>query len=283
MTKEILDRVKLGIVALYVIQAEGRPSIDEIKETVSKMGVKVTKKQISDVVEASRKRGLISVNYDRDEKDNTITRYSMKDQRWTNPPELAHSKAILPKILSTPEAETFRKQLDDTHEDGEVKSKRGPNIRDYVTATVKFTNVVKILGGHPDGERMLKLRRNNGCVWLPLNAWFKGAIRDRLRMVNETGSKAMYVDIADLFVPEKDLPLTQISLPSPPPRPGAAGTGFTNHEAIKEGWEFETRIKFPTTGFCPKDRFFNEVLEGMRIGAKHKDFGLLHILKVEEV
>jgi hypothetical protein len=274
-----LGNIELGVVVLYVIQAIGRPAAEEILSTIRGFEVHTTIKRVKECIENLRKRGLISVNIDKASSGGVTSRYSMKDLRWTNPPELAHSKAILPAILSSETAEQVRKAFDDVHEAGETKSKQGPNICNYTTVSVRFTNVVPILGGDPDEEKINRLRRSNGSVWLPLNMWLKGAIRDRLRMINETSSKAMYIHIEDLFVPVREVPFIMKSVASPSPRPGGAGTGFSVHEGIKEGFSFTAKISFPTTGFADKDKFLG-LLNGIRIGARHKDYGLL---KVDEV
>ena len=76
--KSKLDRGTLNVIVGYVVQMEGRPTVNEVYETITeKIQAKTTKREVRDSIEAIKKRGLISVNFDHDADKKMIERYSM--------------------------------------------------------------------------------------------------------------------------------------------------------------------------------------------------------------
>jgi len=269
-----IDRSTLGVAVVYVTQMEGRPTIDEIHETITeKIGIRTTKKQVLDTAEAARKRGLLSINFDTDEKGKMLSRYSMRDVKFSKPPEMAQIKAVWVKLLQSKEAKEIQEMLEGLHEEGERKG-RLPDIRDYDSLIAFWRIVTPVLGGMPTSEKLQTHRRVNGSIWLPLNLWLKGALRLELRQMNVSESKVQYLKVEDIFLPEKKVKMnkeyTVIGMAGP-----------TKHEAILPDQIISTKISFPTTGFMSRDDFV-KCLDGIRIGAKHKEFGLLKLEKVEK-
>lgn len=274
----MFDRTKAGVLVVYVTQMEGRPTIEELYETIiGKIKAKMSLDEVRDAVMAMKKRGLLSVNYSKT-KGKTFERYSTKDVRWANPPEIAHIKTILPKLLATKESEKILAEMEDVHEAGLRKS-RLPDIRDYVKYRLKYRAVLPILGGEPSGSGLNKLRRINGEIWLPTPLWMRAALRPKLRMANVAVSKVQYLDIDDVFLKPKNI--TEIALPIAP-TPGRPGTGLSKHEAIPIGETFEVEIAFPTRGFMTEKEFI-AIVDGIRIGAKHKEYGKLKLLKATKI
>jgi len=278
--KNNVDRATMGVLAVYVTQMEGRPTIAEIQETITgKVGYKCLKRDVKNAVLSVKKRGLLSVNSD--VEDGVLEeRFSIKDVRWSNPPEMAHLKTNLPKLLETEEAKQIQDMMEGIHLDGNKKGGRLPDIRDYVTYKVTFKNIVPILGGEP-GDK-LTFRRNNGSIWLTTNMWVRAALRNKLRMKNVTTSKVQYIEADDVFINKDSIKLYFIPRPQPPSRPGQGGTGIKDYEAIPEGFTFALNISFPTTGFGIKEEEFISCLDGIRIGARHREYGLLKLLKAEK-
>lgn len=275
-----LNRIKISVLAIYVVQMEGRPTIDEIVETINKkIAIKVSRKEIKNAVLAVKKRGLFSVNYDTDNSGGTIERYSMKDRRWGNPPEIAHLRPILSKFFETEETTELIKFLETGSQDG-IKKQRLPDIRDYVSYKLYYENVVPILGGEPSDD-MCRLRHLNGSIWLPLHLWLRGAVKLHLRRQNLSDSKTLYLEFTDVFLkPKKEIKI--ITLSSPPPRPGQPGTGLRKYESLQPGETFETIVHFPTIGFMDEQTFLR-CLDSIRVGASHKDYGLLKLIKTEKI
>jgi len=280
--EKTLGRTELAVVVVYVTQIEGRPTVDEICETIKdKLKFKATKRQIKDAVESTKKRGLLSVNYDHDDKDKMIERYSIKDVRWANPPEVAHIKSVLPKLLETPEAKQIQGMLDGSAEEGQKKG-RLPDIRDYVTYKVSYEVLVPILGGEPSPDGKLKLRTLNGDYWLPMNLWFKAAIRLKLRKRNVAILKANYVECTDVFLEKNKTTLVEVARPVAP-NLFKAGTGISKHEGLDIGTRFEMDVSFPTKGFMDEKDFLKVLDDNVRIGAKAREYGLLKLVSAEKV
>jgi len=275
-----LDRMKVAVLTIYVVQMEGRPTIDEVQETINKkIGIKVLRKEVKNAILAVKKRGLFSVNYDTDNEGGTIERYSMKDRRWSNPPEIAHLRPILSKFFETEETTELIEFLE-TGSQGGTKKARLLDIRDYVDYKLQYENIVPVLGGEPSDD-LNKLRHMNGAIWLPLNLWLRGAIKLHLRRKNLSDSKALYLEFTDAFLkPKKEIKV--ITLSSPPTRPGQPGTGLRKYEALQPGETFETTVHFPTVGFMDEQTFL-KCLDNVRVGASHKDYGLLKLVKAEKI
>jgi len=277
-----LDRNKIAVLCVYTVQMEGRPTIDEITETINKqIGVSVKGKAIKDAVLAVKKRGLFSVNYDTNHEGGTIERYSMKDSRWSNPPEMAHIKPILSKFFENKETLDLIKFLETGGEEGQRKT-RLLDIRDYVDYKLYYENIVPILGGEPSSNDGINtLRHLDGKIWLPLNLWLRSAVKLHLRRKNMSDSKSLYIEFTDAFIkPKKEIKI--ITKDSPPQRDGQPGTGLRKYEALQPGETFETTVHFPTVGFIDEQTFL-KCLDNIHIGASHKDYGLLKLMKFEKV
>jgi len=270
-----VDRTTMGVLVVYVCQIEGRPTIKEMKETITKrIEVDTNTKQIKDAVLAVKKRGLLSVNYDTDDRGRSVERFSVKDVRWTNPPELAHMKAVLPKLMETEEAHIIQKEMEGIHEEGQKKGGRLPDIRDYVKYRIKYKIITPVLGGNPD-DGGCKLRRLNGKTWIPMNLWMKSALKINLRERNVPVAKTQYLKFSEIFMETKNL--VEVACPVAPIA-GRPGTGITVHEGIGCGEELECTVSFPTRGFMDEEKFIECLGDSVHLGAKHKEYGLLELI-----
>ena len=284
-----LEKTSLCVVCLYLVQMHGKATVEALHKTAQeKMGLATTLTAIRNACDALKKRGLVSADHERDEDtEQMVYAYGIKDVRFANPPEVAHIKSILPKLLESEEGKRIQQELEGIHTEGEKKGGRLPDIRDYADWELTLKNRLPILGGEPysaptnpdpDTKEAVRAkvrhRRSNGCVWLPLNLWLRAAIKYRLRLFNINESKALYIECDDAFIPTDKAKLQQIVVPSPPQRRGGQGTGLISHEGLPEGTEIKTRLRFPTTNGIPTDIMERVLTNGIRIGSHAKDFGL---------
>lgn len=291
--KNNLNETELQIACVYLCQMLGQPTPSQILKIMDeKMNVLVNETAIINALNSAKKRGLLSVNHIQNPETQEVENaFSMKDLRFSNPPEIAHIKNVLPTLLEDEGTKEMFNLMEDNHLSGEKKGGRLPDIRDYKTWKVIFTNILPVLGGEPfqnnDNDdtkvkAVLKLRRiDNETIWIPANLWLRGAIRDELRVHNVTESKALYVKVNDYFFKPKNK-IIQIALPSPAQTKGGAGTGITTFEALSPNEEFQFVIKFPTKGGISEDVMKKILKESnIRIGARHKDYGLLQLKEIK--
>ena len=280
------NKTETQVVCIYLCQMLGQPTIEEVQNTMkNKMDLKLNKIAIRNALNAGKKRGLLSVVHQQNDKTGEVEdAYSMKDVRFANPPEIAHIKNVLPKLLEDKGAKDIFDIMEGQHTEGEKKGGRLPDIRDYVRWNVTFVNILPVLGGQPftngDGIKATnKHRRIGDKIWIPGNLWVKSSIKNKLRYYNLNESKAMYMEVSDYFFKPKQK-IGQEVCPSPPQRRGGQGTGLATYESILPGEEFVFEISFPTTSGIPED-IMRKILErGIRIGAKHKDYGLLKLKEI---
>ncbi len=287
MEKKISE-TETQIVSIYLVQMLGQPTVEQVQKVANeKMGLDINKIQVKNSLNAAKKRGILSVGHIQNPKTKELENgFSMKDVRFANPPEIAHIKNVLPKLLEDKGAKEMFDIMEGNHTEGQRKGGRLPDIRDYSTLNVKFKNILPVLGGKPfektEGDKVKAEnhhRRIGNKIWIPGNLWLKSAIKEKLRQYNINESKALYIDINDYFFMPKQKVYQEIC-PSPPQRRGGQGTGLTTYEALQPGEIFEFRIKFPTTSGIPIDTMKTILNSGLRIGAKHKDYGLLEVVDV---
>jgi len=269
--KTVLDRHAMNVVVTYLIQMEGRPTIDEVLEvSKQKLQITTTRRQVRDAIEAVRRRGLVSVVHDFDGAGKSLERYAMRDVKFSKPPEIAHIKAILPTLLESEVAQMMTEEMEDEHEDGKKKGGRLPDIRDYVRYRIVYEIVTPLLGGEPREDKVLGFRHLNGSIWIPANLWLKAAIQIKLRMKNCTTTKAKYIEFDDIFLETKSTATEVLDT--------MGMQGPVKHEAMMPGMRLTTMVAFPTTGFMPETQF-EDCLKSIRTGAKHKDYGLLKLVE----
>jgi len=293
--KHEIKETETQIVSIYLCQMLGCPTVKQIAEVMSdKMDIKTNKIRITNSLNSAKKRGILSVNHIQNDKTGEVEDgYSMKDVRFANPPEIAHIKNVLPKLLEDEGTKEIYEVMEGEHEAGKRKGGRLPDIRDYVTLDVTFKNILPVLGGKPfssgngkavvDGTEVNAQnshRRIGNKIWIPGNLWLRASIRDELRVYNIPEAKALYMKIDDyFFTPEQKL--VQEICSSPSQRKGGTGTGLTSYEALQPGELFKFRIKFPTTQGIPLDIMKQVLNSGIRIGARHKDYGLLETIEIK--
>lgn len=271
-----MDRASLGVLVVYLCQMEGRPLVKEILSVIKKrLEVDKSDVKMADVknaLESAKKRGLLSINYEGTEK-----RYSVKNILWANPPEVAHIKTLLPKLLKTPEAQgmyEFFKGLEAS--DNDAQKDRELLIAEYKALEVDVELITPLLGGQQygkEGKDTITFRRLNGKIWLPLNLWLKAALSIRFRQLNLRNALTKYIVADDVFLDEKvlmsNLEKLGVMLPN--------GTGVISIlEMISAGTKFTLKISFPTKGgLSPEHMVW--CLNGVHLGAKHKEFGKIAV------
>lgn len=278
---ENLNETETQIVCVYLVQMLGTGTVDKVREVLNdKMGLKLSKIKVTNALNSAKKRGIVSVNHVQSEDGRVEDAYSMKDARFTNPPEVAHFKNILPKLLEDEGTKNMWSEMEDIHTEGEKKGGRLPDIRDYKKVEIECVNLLPVLGGQPfagNGESKSKIthRRVGKMVWLPTHLWLRGAIAPMLRQYNLNESKSMYLFSNDIIESEDKFEMAQYTCASPPQRRGGQGTGLVTFEGIKEGHTFKFKLRFPTTNGIPVETMREIFESGIRIGARHRDYGLL--------
>jgi hypothetical protein len=281
-----LNETETQIIVIYLCQMLGQPTVSQIQKVMDeKMSIQANEIEIKNALNAAKKRGLLSVGHVQDPQTKEVEdAYSMKDVRFANPPEIAHIKNVLPRLLEDEGSKDVFDAMEIEHIEGKKKGGRLPDIRDYVKWKVTFTNVLPVLGGEPftdngNVKATNKHRRIGDKIWIPGNLWLRAAIRDKLRIYNITESKALYLNISDYFLDPKQKPYQQIC-PSPAQQKGGAGTGLASFEALHPGEIFEFELAFPTTGGISEDIMKKLLTDNLHIGAKGKDYGLLQLKNI---
>jgi len=272
-----LTDTQVQIVSVYLCQILGQPTPKTVKTTmVDKLGLSVNLWKVKNALSSAKKRGLLSVGNQQNPKTGEVEEvYSMKDVRFANPPEIANIKSVLPQLMADEGAREMFELMEGQHLEGKKKGTNGPVIKDYKRVSVKLKNILPVLGGQPYGQPEKGVmaqnfhRRLGEKIWIPGGLWLRAAIKYKLRQYNITDTKAQYLDISDYFFTPKQK-TQQVVCPSP------AGTGLGTFEALMPGEEFAFQIRTPTAGGLTLE-ILQDILTNIRLGAKHKDYGLMEL------
>lgn len=146
------DMTEIGLIAVYLVQKLGKPTLNEIHEAgVKKLGCKIHKRRLERALKAASRLGFIAVLQDRmaDEAGTVVNVYAVKDLgRWKNAPEYVHVNALLPTLLETPEGAKIKEFFDkgEGTKAGSSKATRGNVVDDYYAFRVTVKNLDPLLG-----------------------------------------------------------------------------------------------------------------------------------------
>ncbi len=143
------DYVEVGLIAVYLVQKLGRPTMPEIKAVAEdKLSVSMDGRKLTRALKGASKRGFIAVLQDRTEDSGGQVEktYSMKDLSWKNPPEYAHINDLYPKMLQTDEGKAIKSYFDGTEQSSETKRTKGNVIDDYHALRFQCVLLTPILG-----------------------------------------------------------------------------------------------------------------------------------------
>jgi len=279
------DLVRVGIIAVYLTQMLGKPTLEEIRTAASeKLFCTIHPKTLERALEAAKRRELVSINQDSMEDGVVRKVYSMKKIRWKAPPEYAHIKALWPKLVSSEEGMVIKAMLDMEAKAGEVKTRSGPRIRDYHTFRVKAVLLTDIIGSQIRCPRTDEVRKKWGiatpsvvldlsddkdddkkkkkkALEIPMEGIFvideltgayvlpqdmmQGWFGTNLRYLGLGDATSTYVSVQPVHIHPKQQPI-QLVLPVNNKHAGPAPP--KSHECIRAGEEIEINFMAPTTG-----------------------------------
>lgn len=121
MELQAVTKIELAIVATYVVQKLGQPTLGDVQRQLDKLGVDLTpliaeaddEFVLKQVLGSMKKRDIIAQNKKQvGERGHSRTFYSMKKIKFATMPEAAHVKDLLPKLIATDEAKEVKRMLD---------------------------------------------------------------------------------------------------------------------------------------------------------------------------
>lgn len=151
-TIELTDMNKITLVAVYLVQKLGKPTLDEIIETaISKLNTNFDKKLLLRALKGAAKRAIVGIEQSQQPDGKNVTVAVMKTMAWKQPPEYAHVTDLLPALISTPALESVKAYFDSLEGKGSSKATRGNDIDDFRAYEVKGTTTDLWLGSQiPD-------------------------------------------------------------------------------------------------------------------------------------
>lgn len=284
-TVEITDATMMGIIAIYVIQKHGRPTLKEIQATaLEKLNCKLNARTLGRVlIGASRAgRNTIAINQSRlpeEQGGALVDVYSMKDpQRWRSPPEMAHITDLLPRLLSTPECQEIKGWFDKSEVDGKSANERkarGNDVDDYRNYSVLIYTLDPLLGSQihcpytdiargqepkakvdkeakPEMEGIFTVDQLNGDRIITsdvLSGWF---VTNAGRYGGLADTRCGYLAFKPLRIPAKVKPI-QLTLPVNNSKQGAAAP--KSYEAIPPGQFLKIEFAAPSKGIFTTEQY----------------------------
>ena len=262
------DMMQVTLVAVYLVQRLGQPTLQEILKTASeKLGAKIHHKTLDRALKGASHRGIISINQHQQPGGVTVKVFNMKDvYRWKQPPEYAHIMDLLPVLLQTPEAEKIKGWFDKQEGAGKAKKIRGNIVDDYHAFRVSVMTLDPLLGSQIASQYTDDIRKRfrddmdvpegvevdgqfqrdelTGEYVIPpdvLQGWF---ITNACRYSGLQDARGLYIAFAPArFRPHK--PVTQYVLPVNSARGVSAPKPY---EAIPSGQPIEINFIAPTKG-----------------------------------
>ncbi len=274
---KIDDYVQTGLIAVYIVQKSGQPTLKEIQNTaVTKLGCQLDGRTLSRALKGASRggRNLISILQHRlpeDQGGSVVDVYSMKDpQRWKAAPEYANFMDLLPRLMNDPEAQRIKDYFDKGETktkagDDTTKARRGNDVDDYRSYTVFIRTTDPLLGSQihcpftdkargietkksddkPDMEGIFVVDELTGDrVLTPdcLQGWF---ITNAGRYGGMPDARGQYIAFDYVHIPKEVKPV-QLVLPVNNSRQGAAAP--KSYEAIPAGQILRIDFVAPVKG-----------------------------------
>jgi len=283
------DLVEVTIIATYMVQMMGKPTLDELKIAIrEKLFCKIHPATLKRSLEAAQKRSFVAINQSAGEDDQIRKVYSMKNLQWKQPPEYAHIGNLLPKLLATEAAQEIKDALDAEHNKGPGKTAKRNVIGDYFAYRVKAVLTDGVIGSQihcpqttearkklgikepetvvtgpnapekkkdastPTMEGIFVVDELTGDYIIPPDV-MQGWVSTNITRLTELGeARAGYVAFAPVRIRPKRKPV-QIVLPVNNKRQGAAAPKA--YEYIRAGEEIEINFMAPMRGMLSPDQW----------------------------
>jgi hypothetical protein len=157
------DLVEVTIIATYMVQMMGKPTLDELKIAIrEKLSCKIHPATLKRALEAAQKRSFVAINQSEGEDGQIRKVYSMKNLQWKQPPEYAYIGNLLPKLLATDAAQEIKDALDAEHNKGGGKSTKRNVIGDYYAYRVKALLTDGVIGSQIHCPQTTEARQQLG-------------------------------------------------------------------------------------------------------------------------
>jgi len=276
-----LDEKELKIASMFIVQASGIATADEVKEILNKTGMGAKPDAIRYALEQMRARQILS-EAGKMVEGKRHKAYKIRLVIFANVPELPQMKATLPQLLTTPEADKFFALMEGQAEtqpegtDAQVKTRKA-QVTDYVMVRLDLETVLPLCGGEIGKEEGKKsFVHNNGHVMVSLPSFMNG-IKQIFRSGNVMESRASYLHLHTIFIKPKKA-LIEVPRSIHDQRTGQ-GKGVTYYEAVQAGEKFSVWMNYPNTGAMPLDVFIQRCNAGpLRVGAFYAMYGQVRII-----
>ena len=262
------DLTEVSILAMFLVQKLGKATLDDIVAKAQEIYADINPNVLEQSLEALRARGLLSYASGRRKDSQHVKMWKTRKVIWSAPPEVAHVADLLPALVDTKEGHELIDALNSSEKDaGKKKSKRGPDIDDYVDIEVTFMTLDVLIGSQPESpwlnklispehrkiEAGLRFQRNEITGALEIGSdVVRGWLRTALRTRDCGAASASHIAVsAPPLTPKK---LVQVTLPIIDMQT-KRGLGLATHEGIEAGEKFSLIFRIPTRGFMEPDAF----------------------------
>lgn len=314
----VSDYVETGIIATYIIQKMGQPTLKEIqKVALEKLNCKLDGRVLQRALRGNARSGrsIVSILQQRLPEDQggvIVDVFSMRDpQRWRTAPEYAQFVDFLPNLTSTPQLQDIKNAFDksETAPVGKsAKGQRGNQIDDYKHYSVLIYTLDPLLGSQihcpytdlargetpkhvdkndkPEMEGIFVVDKLTGERVIPndcLTGWFN---TNASRFGGLSPSKADYLAFKPLRIPASVKPI-QLMLPVVNSQNGKPSAP-KSYEAIPPGQILRIEFTAPTKGVftTPQyEKLFHLIGDRPRRGlspARGKRYGRFTVLDFRE-
>ncbi len=305
--KKIVDPTEVRIIGIYMVQKLTYPTLNELKRAIKeKLNCIVHKSTLKRAMDGAKSAGFVAVALKPNEDGRDETAYKMKNLSWSQPPEYAHIKDLLPVLMRTPEAMKIKEYFDGHEGEAGTKKKRGNLIDNFHAFRVKAILLEPLLGSQIACEYTHAVREefptniedNNvevDGIWHrdqltgdyiltsdALQGWFK---TNACRYMGLQDSKADYVAFSPVFIRPKH-PVYQLVLPVNTTRGVSAPKPY---ETISAGEEIVFNFVAPTKGVLSSEQYEEIfVIAGLRprrgiSPARGKRFGRFLVTSFEDL
>lgn len=295
---DVKDFVQVGIIAVYLVQRMGKPTLAEMQEVIqTRLHANIGNRILKRALQGAAKRGIVAVLQTRqDDGGANVDCFSLKIVGiWKQPPEYAHILDLLDKLLRTPEAEQVKKWFDGSEKATSPKKARGNVIDEYHAYAFTGVTLTEIIGsqiacphtdsarqsagafvpGKKDDSKKKKDEKKDeesvmegifmvdaltGDYIIPPDVMLGWFKTNAARYCGMADSRAEYIAFEPVRIHNPKV--TQLVLPVNGPRGVSAPKSF---ECISPGAEFTVHFLAPTKGWLKPEQLEKlVVLAGLR-------------------
>lgn len=238
---KLLRKYEKEIAILIAIQKEGRPTVEDIQRKLSEWKIKLAAKEIENYVENLRRRDLVSVILEKNDRTNiSVRKYGLNKVK--NVPSVPHYK----DIVDYEDGKDLLEYLDDTKG---VNKGRTPDIKDYwiVKLGFKVKDGMSVRGFISDGNGFQGAHYKDGkgnVILKPIH--FRNFVASNLRLANKPESQGDYIGFT---IGKVDLKGNKIGKEETPILVHGSGSGMKIWETIPSGAVIRTEATVPKTLF----------------------------------